>query len=94
MGAIIVPSENIAGGRLGIPGLYVTGDPGATDKDAREGTLKIRFGLGFAKAHTFVTGQTPVMRCHRDLMKAILSGKTQIAKAVNIDFIGPSSGGL
>src|SRR5699024_507205 len=60
-----------AGGRLGIPGLYVTGDPGAIDADAKEGTLKIRFGLGFAKAHTFVTGQTPVMRYHRDLMKAI-----------------------
>src|SRR5699024_10493820 len=42
-----------AGGGLGIPGLYVTGDPGATDEDAKEGTLKIRFGLGFAKAHSF-----------------------------------------
>src|SRR5699024_6351719 len=51
-----------AGGRLGIPGLYVTGDPGAEDAEAKEGTLKIRFGLGFAKAHTFVTGQTPVMK--------------------------------
>lgn len=76
-----------AGGRLGIPGLYVTGDPGAEDKDAREGTLKIRFGLGFAKAHTFVTGQTPVMRYHRDLMQAILSDKVQIAKAVNATII-------
>lgn len=76
-----------AGGRLGIPGLYVTGDPGAKDKDAQEGTLKIRFGLGFAKAHTFVTGQTPVMRYHRDLMQAILSGKAEIAKAVNATII-------
>lgn len=76
-----------AGGRLGIPGLYVTGDPGSKDSDAKEGTLKIRFGLGFAKAHTFVTGQTPVMRYHRDLMKAILSGNAQIAKAVNATLI-------
>ena len=76
-----------AGGRLGIPGLYVTGDPGAKDADAKEGTLKIRFGLGFAKAHTFVTGQTPVMRYNRDLMKAILSGKANIAKAVNATVI-------
>lgn len=76
-----------AGGRLGIPGLYVTGDPGAEDEDAKEGTLKIRFGLGFAKAHTFVTGQTPVMKYHRDLMKSILSGKAQIAKAVNATLI-------
>ncbi|WP_126428758.1 formaldehyde dehydrogenase, glutathione-independent [Brevibacillus marinus] len=76
-----------AGGRLGIPGLYVTGDPGAVDEDAKVGTLKIRFGLGWAKAHTFVTGQTPVMRYHRELMMSILHGKAQIAKAVNATLI-------
>jgi glutathione-independent formaldehyde dehydrogenase len=76
-----------AGGRLGIPGLYVTGDPGGIDEDARIGTLKVRLGLGWAKAHTFVTGQTPVMKYHRDLMAAILSGRAQIAKAVNATVI-------
>jgi glutathione-independent formaldehyde dehydrogenase len=76
-----------AGGRLGIPGLYVTGDPGAVDEDAKHGTLKVRLGLGWAKAHTFVTGQTPVMRYHRDLMMAILNGKANIAKAVNATLI-------
>lgn len=76
-----------AGGKLGIPGLYVTGDPGAVDEDAKIGTLKIRLGLGWAKAHTFVTGQTPVMKYHRDLMMAILNGKAQIAKAVNATLI-------
>src|SRR5699024_5208794 len=62
-------------------------DLGAVDEDAKEGTLKIRFGLGFAKAHHFVTGQTPVMKYNRDLMKAIMSGKAQIAKAVNATVI-------
>jgi glutathione-independent formaldehyde dehydrogenase len=76
-----------AGGRLGIPGLYVTGDPGGIDEDAKIGTLKVRLGLGWAKAHTFVTGQTPVMQYHRDLMQAILSGRAQIAKAVNATLI-------
>ncbi len=76
-----------AGGRLGIPGLYVTGDPGAIDEDAKIGSLKIRIGLGWAKAHTFVTGQTPVMQYHRGLMMSILSGKAQIAKAVNATVI-------
>jgi glutathione-independent formaldehyde dehydrogenase len=76
-----------AGGRLGIPGLYVTGDPGAIDEDAKIGTLKVRLGLGWAKAHTFVTGQTPVMKYHRELMTAILSGRAQIAKAVNATVI-------
>lgn len=76
-----------AGGRLGIPGLYVTGDPGAVDEEAKKGTLKVRFGLGWAKGHTFVTGQTPVMKYHHDLMMAILSGRAQIAKAVNATLI-------
>lgn len=76
-----------AGGRLGIPGLYVTGDPGGIDEDAKVGSLKIRIGLGWAKAQHFVTGQTPVMRYHRDLMMSILSGKAQIAKAVNATVI-------
>ncbi|MBO1909887.1 formaldehyde dehydrogenase, glutathione-independent [Sporosarcina sp. 6E9] len=76
-----------AGGKLGIPGLYVTGDPGAVDEDAKFGTLKIRMGLGWAKAHHFVTGQTPVMKYHNFLMKSILSGKAQIAKAVNATII-------
>ena len=76
-----------AGGKLGIPGLYVTGDPGAVDEDAKYGTLKIRMGLGWAKAHHFVTGQTPVMKYHNFLMKSILSGQAQIAKAVNATII-------
>ncbi|QQK74971.1 formaldehyde dehydrogenase, glutathione-independent [Salicibibacter cibarius] len=77
-----------AGGKLGIPGLYVTEDPGAADKDAQTGSLKVRFGQGWAKAHTFVTGQTPAMQYNRNLMKSILSGKAQIAKAVNATVIG------
>ncbi|MCP3028038.1 formaldehyde dehydrogenase, glutathione-independent [Halobacillus sp. A5] len=76
-----------AGGGLGIPGLYVTEDPGASDEDARRGSLKLDFGLGWAKAQTFVTGQTPVMRYHRGLMHSILQGKAQIAKAVNATVI-------
>src|SRR5215211_7741077 len=40
-----------AGGRLGIPGLYVTGDPGAVDEPAKVGSLSIRIGLGWAKSH-------------------------------------------
>ncbi|MCL6634140.1 MAG: zinc-binding dehydrogenase, partial [Alicyclobacillus herbarius] len=78
-----IMSVTRAGGKLGIPGLYVTGDPGAVDEDAKVGSLKIRIGLGWAKAHHFVTGQTPVMRYHRELMMAILSGKARIAEAVN-----------
>src|SRR6202171_1245756 len=51
-----------AGASIGIPGLYVTGDPGGIDEDAKVGSLKVRIGLGWAKSHVFTTGQCPVMR--------------------------------
>jgi glutathione-independent formaldehyde dehydrogenase len=76
-----------AAGRLGIPGLYVTGDPGAPDEAAKEGSLSIRIGLGWSKSHSFTTGQCPVMRYHRGLMQMILHDKAQIAKAVNATVI-------
>jgi glutathione-independent formaldehyde dehydrogenase len=76
-----------AGGALGIPGLYVTDDPGSKDEKARSGVLGIRIGLGWAKSHTFTTGQCPVKRYNRQLMMAILHDKVQIAKAVNAQVI-------
>ncbi|MGW6597783.1 formaldehyde dehydrogenase, glutathione-independent [Streptomyces sp. NPDC055036] len=76
-----------AGGALGIPGLYVTDDPGGIDEDAKTGTLKVRLGLGWAKSHTFSTGQCPVMKYHRGLAMAILHDRVHIAKAVNATVI-------
>lgn len=76
-----------AGGQIGIPGLYVTEDPGAVDEAARVGALSMRFGLGWAKSHSFHTGQCPVMKYHRNLMQAILFNKVDIAKAVNVQMI-------
>src|SRR5256884_2309555 len=76
-----------AGGGIGIPGLYVTDDPGGVDDAAKTGNLSIRIGLGWAKSHYFYTGQCPVMKYNRQLMMAILHGKIQIAKAVNVKVI-------
>jgi len=76
-----------AGGALGIPGLYVTGDPGGVDEAAKVGSLSIRLGLGWAKSLSFTTGQCPVMKYNRKLMMAILNDKVQIAKAVNAQAI-------
>ncbi len=76
-----------AGGGIGIPGLYVTDDPGAADASAKRGSLSIRIGLGWAKSHSFQTGQTPVMKYNRQLMMAILHDKINIAKAVNVNVI-------
>ena len=76
-----------AGGGIGIPGLYVTGDPGGVDENAKIGNLGIRIGLGWAKSHHFMTGQCPVMKYHRQLMQAILYGKANPAKACNVTYI-------
>jgi glutathione-independent formaldehyde dehydrogenase len=72
-----------AAGRIGIPGLYVTGDPGAVDEAAKEGSLSLSIGLGWAKSLAFFTGQCPVMRYNRQLMMAILHERVSIAKNVN-----------
>ncbi|WP_432545539.1 formaldehyde dehydrogenase, glutathione-independent [Kineococcus sp. SYSU DK004] len=71
-----------AGGAMGIPGLYVTGDPGGVDEAAKRGALSLDLGTGWAKSLSFTTGQCPVMKYHRGLMMAILHDKVQIAKAV------------
>ena len=76
-----------AGGALGIPGLYVTGDPGGIDENAKVGNLSIRIGLGWAKSHVFTTGQCPVMKYNRQLMQAILWDRIKIAEAVNVEVI-------
>src|SRR6188508_2053498 len=76
-----------AGGALGIPGLYVTGDPGGVDDNAKIGMLGIRIGLGWAKSHCFTTGQCPVKKYNRSLMQCILHDKIKIAKAVNVQTI-------
>jgi glutathione-independent formaldehyde dehydrogenase len=82
-----VMSITRAGGAVGIPGLYVTDDPGGVDQNAKTGSLALRIGLGWAKSLGFTTGQCPVMHYHRGLMQAILHDRVQIAKAVNATVI-------
>jgi glutathione-independent formaldehyde dehydrogenase len=76
-----------AAGQIGIPGLYVTDDPGAVDEAAKRGSLSLRFGLGWAKAQSLHTGQTPVLRYNHQLMMAILHDRLPIAKIVNAQVI-------
>ena len=76
-----------SGGSMGIIGLYVTGDPGASDEAAKKGSLSLSLGTGWAKSLSFVTGQCPVMKYHRGLMNAILHDKVNIAENVNAQAI-------
>jgi len=59
----------------------VTDDPGAKDSNARKGVLGLRIGLGWAKSHSFETGQCPVLRYNRQLMMAILHDKVNIRES-------------
>ena len=74
-------------GSIGIPGLYVTKDPGAHDKQAAKGALSLNFGLGWSKSHSFFTGQTPVLRYNRQLLRAISHDRIPIADVVNAQVI-------
>src|SRR5271154_5828798 len=74
-------------GKIGIPGLYVTDDPGASDAASRKGSLSVRLGLGWAKSHSFFTGQTPVMKYNQNLMQAILWDRLPIADIVNVSVV-------
>ena len=47
----------------------------------------MRFGLGWAKALSFHTGQTPVLKYNRQLMQAILHDRLNIAEIVNAKII-------
>ncbi|MFC6023444.1 formaldehyde dehydrogenase, glutathione-independent [Plantactinospora solaniradicis] len=76
-----------AGGAIGIPGLYVTADPGAVDEPARRGSLSLSLGTGWAKSLSFTTGQCPVMRYNRSLMMAILHDRVSIADVVGATVI-------
>jgi len=61
--------------------------PGRRRQAAKQGSLSIRLGLGWAKAQSFHTGQTPVIRYNRQLMMAILHGRLNIAEIVNAKVI-------
>src|SRR6201987_6331538 len=74
-------------GSIGIPGLYVTDDPGAKEKAAQRGMLSLRFGLGWAKSHSLHTGQTPVLKYNRGLMQAILWDRLPIGEIGNVTVI-------
>jgi len=47
----------------------------------------MRFGLGWAKAQSLHTGQTPALKYNRQLMQAILHDRLPIGKIVNAKII-------
>ncbi|MGW5169993.1 glutathione-independent formaldehyde dehydrogenase [Streptomyces nodosus] len=64
-------------GRLGVPGLYVPSDPGASDEHARHGQLLVSIGKMFEKGQKMGTGQCNVKRYNRQLRDLIIAGRAQ-----------------
>lgn len=62
-------------GMLGIPGLYVPADPGASDEQAKQGRLLVAIGKMFEKGLRMGTGQTNVKRYIRQLRDLIIAGR-------------------
>jgi glutathione-independent formaldehyde dehydrogenase len=64
-----------ATGMLGVPGLYVPADPGASSEDAKRGMLLVSIGKFFEKGLRMGVGQCNVKRYNRQLRDLIISGR-------------------
>lgn len=64
-------------GGLGVIGVYVPEDPKGPNALAREGKIPFDFGEFWTRGQSMGTGQTPVKRYNRTLMRLIQSGKAK-----------------
>jgi glutathione-independent formaldehyde dehydrogenase len=77
-----------AAGKIGIPGLYVTDDPGAADAAARKGQPEhpLRSGLGQVAQLPHRPDASDEVQ-PRNLMQAILWDRIKIAEVVGVQVI-------
>lgn len=66
-----------ATGKLSVPGLYVTSDPGAVTPSAKEGMLTFPYGKLWEKGHSMGTGQANVKKYNRYLRDLIRAGRAK-----------------
>ena len=64
-------------GGIGVVGVYVPEDPGASSDAAKEGRIGFQYGTFFTKGQTMGTGQAPVKRYNRQLRDLIIAGKAK-----------------
>ena len=74
-------------GSTGIPGPLRNQGSRITRQAGREGSAVTQFRLGGSKSHSFLTGQTPVLRYNRQLLQAILHDRIPIAVVVSAKVI-------
>jgi len=77
------------GGGIGTPGVYLpVPDPKATGEKMNPGIVPLDFGNAWNKGLFIQGGQCPVMMHNRDLLGAILNGRIEAAKFMNVELIG------
>ena len=64
-------------GAIGVVGVYVPEDPGATDEKAKDGRVGFDYGTFFTKGQRMGTGQAPVKRYNRELRDLISAGRAR-----------------
>jgi glutathione-independent formaldehyde dehydrogenase len=62
-------------GGIGVVGVYVPQDPGASSELAQEGRIPFQYGQLFTKGQSMGTGQAPVKRYNRQLRDLIIAGR-------------------
>jgi len=64
-------------GGIGVVGVYMSGDPGAVDEQAKQGIFPFPLASLFEKGLTVGTGQTPVKRYNEHLRELIVTGRAK-----------------
>lgn len=64
-----------ARGGIGVVGVYMPSDPGASSDLAKEGRIPFQYGQFFTKGQSMGTGQAPVKRYNRELRDLIVTGR-------------------
>jgi len=72
-----------ATGGIGVVGVFIPEDPGASDKLAKQGQLAFDFGQFWFKGQRIATGQANVKAYNRKLCNLIQAGKAQPSRIVS-----------
>ena len=64
-------------GKIGIVGVFVPQDPGASDELAKQGKLAFDYGMFWFKGQHIGSGQAPVKKYNRQLRDLIAAGKAE-----------------
>ncbi|MCZ2402836.1 glutathione-independent formaldehyde dehydrogenase [Paenarthrobacter sp. Z7-10] len=66
-----------ATGHIGVVGVYMPEDPGASNELAKQGRVAFNYGKAFTKGISIAGGQCPVKKYNRELRDLIIRGKAK-----------------